>query len=210
MANWCNNELKVIGETGELEKMLTAIRSVSSDGKVCALDFDKIIPYPQRFKDQKGHLPLEEMFSPEGGFMWRLMNWGTKSNAADVSLTRINANAMIIRFETAYAPTLGITATLSELYPDLAFLHIYDEIWSDFAGYAEYCNGDLQGQGKTDFDHVFDALYKIVKEETSALLNKESLHFSNLEFEMKLKVIKRACQTDAESCGGSYSLPIVL
>lgn len=197
MANRCKNELKVTGNTGELERMLNVVQSVSSDGEVCALDFDKIVPYPQKFKDQgsqKGCLPLEEMFSPEGGFMWRLMNWGTKSNAADVSLTRINDNAVIIRFETAYAPTLSITALLSEKYPLLTFLHIYDEIWGDFAGYAEYRRGTTLAEGKTDFDHVFSSLSQILKEEDPDRLNDQPFLFSSLEFDMKFKVLERACQ----------------
>ena len=56
MPNWCENELTITGP--DVQKVLNAIRSQSSEDEDCRiLDFDKIIPYPEMYKelDQRAH-----------------------------------------------------------------------------------------------------------------------------------------------------------
>jgi hypothetical protein len=48
--NYCENELTISG--ADVEKVLAAIRDLESDDSdEHILDFDKVIPYPQKFKD---------------------------------------------------------------------------------------------------------------------------------------------------------------
>jgi hypothetical protein len=56
MPNWCENELTITGP--DVSKILEAIRSVpGEDEDARVLDFDRILPYPQAFKqkDQRAH-----------------------------------------------------------------------------------------------------------------------------------------------------------
>ena len=80
MPNWCENEIRVSGDTKKVKAFMKFVKSKDQD-----FDFEKVIPLP------KG----------EWDYQWCLDNWDTKWNACDVvhpkiSLgnSKINSNLM--------------------------------------------------------------------------------------------------------------------
>ena len=48
MPNWCECDLSIRGDAGEIDRLLEE-RGGEFDGKRLAIDFDKVIPYPREF-----------------------------------------------------------------------------------------------------------------------------------------------------------------
>ncbi|MCZ7547650.1 MAG: hypothetical protein M5U11_00640 [Anaerolineales bacterium] len=150
MPNWCENELTISGPN--VQKVLNAIRSEAHDDEDARLlDFDRIIPYPRKFKelDRRAHnyqqkfraiakddperkTKLESLaaeFGVEpgapwikdgfnsGGYEWTWSNWGTKWNAAHVSLTLRNGTDTQThkQIKCAYCQTVNRTEHLKVL-----------------------------------------------------------------------------------------------
>lgn len=70
---------------------------------------------------------------------WSINNWGTKWNAFD---SEIYNNT--ISFQTAWSASFPITEKLSEMFPDLSFVHEFaDEDIGSNCGEIEYMGGDV-------------------------------------------------------------------
>lgn len=90
MPNWCECDLMVEGPAETIAEFLKAVR-----GENGAVDFDRIIPYPEKYKEMDRFaaawdtLPAEEKARTErlrdgynsGGYEWCVENWGTKWSA---------------------------------------------------------------------------------------------------------------------------------
>jgi len=122
MPNWCECDLVVKGPADQIKAMIDQTWSQLKDSEEGALcpDFEKILPYPQMFKDQDEKSKLEqdqwnamtpaersskvysEVVSKDGynsgGYEWCRDNWGTKWPAGDAHSYSIKNN---IKDETA-------------------------------------------------------------------------------------------------------------
>lgn len=139
MPNWCDNKLEIQGDADEIKQV---ILSLEGDGE---FDFNKVIPYPEKF----AQMDKEEKDSGyrAGGYKWCNENWGTKWNACQV--IRLTSG---FEFLTAWSPSVPVTQKLSEQYPNLTFIHRFEENNADYSGYVIFKAGvQLEGKGG-DFD----------------------------------------------------------
>lgn len=142
MPNWCENELTVTGNKAELEKFV-AETFVTEEGKRI-FDFDKVVPYPQKFKDMDAAIkdvPWEERLKRNmkdgfnsGGYEWCCANWGTKWGACNPTDLVETAKSIKQTFSTAWGPPLPVIAAASRKYPTLTFKIKYFEGGMGFSG----------------------------------------------------------------------------
>lgn len=74
----------------------------------------------------------------DGWYEWRIENWGTKWDIYDSTCDRIDANALVISFLSAWSPPMPIYEKLTDMGFDVTARY-FDEGWM-FIG--EYNNGD--------------------------------------------------------------------
>lgn len=165
MPNWCYNELVVTGEPDEVQKFVDFSRTENY-----ILDFNKAIPYPEQYKKLDAEyrrleaegvswdkLPKDGYNS--GGYEWCIVNWGTKWNSVETNVDVGNGQAWFT-FDTAWSPSIPVTAKFSEMFPNLTFDHHYEESGMDFSGYMIYKGGkcveseDGEFEAFADPDHI--------------------------------------------------------
>ena len=93
MPNWCMNELIITGDQASLDNLATFVKGEHDEQN---LDFDKVIPYPENYKQMDAEMPAwndpdkeakmlayKEKWGSEkdgfnsGGYGWCCENWGT-------------------------------------------------------------------------------------------------------------------------------------
>jgi hypothetical protein len=132
MPNWSYNLIAVKGEQEELERFSEAVKGTEEVG---ALDFNKVIPYPDKFKeldkiaaDYLKENPQDYANCPKdgynlGGYEWCNNNWGTKWNACETTVSRL-IQRLEYRFRTAWCEPEPIFQKLREMFPKLSFVMI--------------------------------------------------------------------------------------
>jgi hypothetical protein len=133
------------------------------------LGLNHLFPCPQELEDtpsghfipdsdeDKKHKAREAEMSAKYGYPnwyeWCNEVWGTKWGACDVQVTREPKHGkMLIYFESAWSPALGLLAEISRLNPTLVFAVSYDEEANLFAGWSVFAGGGLMGQGDVSTD----------------------------------------------------------
>lgn len=136
MANRCCNELEIFGKGKDIQNLVEFVKSIDS-----VFDFNNVLPYIEEDVNLGiDGMEVDDHFSIENN--WRIENWGTKWNATDPTLKRINDVKIIFEFDTAWDPSIPVTLTLSSMYPDLIFIHRYQVSRMDYKGIAVIINGD--------------------------------------------------------------------
>jgi hypothetical protein len=155
MPNWVYNKLVVTVKTEHKNELEKFIGFACGKGwsihatEVAPFDFNKFIPYPERFlvidraldewvkqnpdKDIWSQAPIKDSYN-SGGYDWCIANWGTKWNAGFVKdrgieqfrLTK-DRKKVTYKFDTAWAPPLPVILKASEMFPNLKFRLDYDE-----------------------------------------------------------------------------------
>jgi Ferredoxin-like domain in Api92-like protein len=159
MPNHVSNRLTLQCDDETAGKVFAEIGGTWEDGTGKPFDFDKLIPYPERFAKADKERQEWEKANPgaswanapkdgfnQGGYEWCRDNWGTKWNA--YSQKRLSDTEL--HFDTAWSAARPIFAALSARFPDLAFMVEYaDEDIGRNAGVLRYRNG-LQGEADLD------------------------------------------------------------
>ena len=134
MPNWCCNTLRIVPETDAARALLPQIAEKFIPGnnfpELAAFQF--IHPMPAELKDTT---------SPSDGpnwYDWRVANWGTKWEETNTHIARFNPSELLVSFETAWAPPIGVYKKLVELGFDV--LATYAEQGMGYAGH--WHNGD--------------------------------------------------------------------
>jgi hypothetical protein len=157
MPNYCDNELYVSitksrTKKEKLEKLSTLKHFMNHvRGDETAIDFDKIIPYPKKFKDMdkaaeksaaKGNHVKDGYNS--GGYEWCISFWGTKWNA-DASLEHTDLKKGKLRYgmSTVWSPPTPVILKMSEMFPGLQFKLKYWEGGNGFKGIFIAENGEI-------------------------------------------------------------------
>jgi hypothetical protein len=171
MPNWCCCELEVTanqyligdiknaGITGqsEIDRFIKAVcKKENADGeKIISLDFDKVIPYPKKFKmkDDRRREYLREhpegwVHAPKDGFnhgghAWCIDNWGTKWNSSAEKSNRISAIDLILYFDTPWSPPTPVIEKIIVMFPSLVFDFQYWEGGMGFQGRMSGSSGKL-------------------------------------------------------------------
>jgi hypothetical protein len=157
MPNWCQNQLEITGPSNALKACLKAIRADKPDkdeeGKISALDFEKILPMPEELwktvsptrDDPKSQAIAKAMTKKYGApdwYIWALNNWGTKWNVFATLEDEDKDYARIV-FDSAWSPPEAIIQTLSGQHPELRFSLSYEESGMGIEGVKVYENGEL-------------------------------------------------------------------
>jgi hypothetical protein len=144
MPNWVENDLWVYGPEAELRKFREAVKS---DWGV--LDFDQILPYPEEFwKDDYNHATIEVRHKESlwmdnkvvdgfnnGGYEWRLKNWGCKWNASKPEVYESKSGRYLLyTFDTPWSPPEPVIIEASRKFPRLKFRLRYYERAMGFQG----------------------------------------------------------------------------
>lgn len=167
MPNHCENDLYVRGDEKRVAEFLTFIGADREDPK---FDFDKVIPYPEKFKQMDEEAKAFSFFGATpglsdeeraaareaykakwgteqdgfnfGGYEWCCNNWGTKWNAYEIGVYD-HPRGTCITFQTAWSPPEPVIRKLFELFPDLYFDHEYFECGAAVCGGLHY-NPDMK------------------------------------------------------------------
>lgn len=153
MPNWCMNELIITGDQASLDNLATFVKGEHDEQE---LDFDKVIPYPENYKQMDAEMPAwndpdkeakmlayKEKWGSDkagynsGGYEWCCENWGTKWNACSIYFVSDGAT-LFYSFDTAWSPAYPVVQKLSELFPTLDFEYKYEETGCFFAGDVAY------------------------------------------------------------------------
>lgn len=88
----------------------------------------------------------EQKYGAATWYKWRIRNWGTKWNAYGYE-AGVHFDGKTLQFLTAGSPPQPVIAKLSEMYPDLDFIHQFaSEDIGVNCGEDEYHNGSLCGE----------------------------------------------------------------
>lgn len=164
MPNWCDTDLIIEGPISDVDEILDAYVNVEEG----TLDFDKVIPYPRKYKAldaaaeqyMKDH-PNDWTNRPadgfnQGGYDWCVENWGTKWNAHSgrgVTYMRTTKNKRKIKlmFETAWSPASPVFARLAQMYPDVQITARSYERGMGYKYVEKYENGVETHSEETDY-----------------------------------------------------------
>lgn len=130
MPNWCYNIVEISSDSAaDLDAVMALIGSTDEP-------FNAIFPRP----------PDEDWYD------WSIANWGTKWDAEGFHIYRDDSNAIMMTFDTAWSPSLGVTGRLADRFPSLEIRHIYEEPGMAFTGCATFSNGLMISDDCRDMD----------------------------------------------------------
>ena len=135
MPNWCWNTIEVF-DTQEDHPNRDRFYSPED------LDVHVVTPLQK-------HLPMSEYHKThegynDGGYEWCIITWGTKWPENDLEIIQNDLSCMEISFESAWAPPIEGYQSISKLFPQLYFLHFWQEEGMCFAGSAVYNDGNVR------------------------------------------------------------------
>ena len=124
MPNWCQNEVRVIGNAEKVKEFMDFVKSDEQD-----FDFEKIIPLPNGEWDRE----------------WCIEKWDTKWNACRVvkDFDPQYEDQVEYTFDTAWSPPEGIFKKLKEKFVSnekdsgLYISWFYREDDNEFSGYLQ-------------------------------------------------------------------------
>lgn len=159
MPNWCENTLRIIPENDAARALLPQIteRFKSSDNTGNQSAFQLIHPMPSELEGTTA--PSSE----ENWYDWRIANWGTKWEESSPFVIRSGDYELLVSFQTAWAPPLGIYQRLVKLGFDV--LATYAEQGIGFAGY--WINGkdrELTLEMQPDADGEYPEDFEVLRE----------------------------------------------
>lgn len=129
MPNWCFNHMEVFG--GDEDGNERA-RFFSKE------EFDVTTPLQKYLPMSEYHQTMEGF--NDGGYGWCLDNWGVKwpeKNIYNLSDDR----SLIFSFDTPWGPPIAGYVRISQMFPELFFIHYFQEEGMQFAGVIIYQNG---------------------------------------------------------------------
>jgi len=109
MPNWCNNNLYISGDEGEIERLVELVkhkRKIDEDVGCNVFDFQNIVPYDETYKE-------------DGWYDWNIKNWGTKWNSNASQVIRPRYGQVEFSFDTAWSPPVPVFAKLKKMFPRL-------------------------------------------------------------------------------------------
>lgn len=119
MPNWCSNSVKLLAANPKSQEILHKIREecTKADPRI----FELIVPCPEELwqttatfaPNEQGKNNLEK-YGYSSWYNFTTQVWGTKWDACDIELENINDTIVIMHFDTAWSPPMGIYRALEE------------------------------------------------------------------------------------------------
>ena len=151
MPNWCENDVTI--ECEDLDSILDFLHDEEN-----LFSFDKLIPYPQEYieKDKAAEAAFKEgNYLPDGynqgGYNWCIENWGTKWDACETKMDRVDKDLIVFHFDTAWAPPEPVIEALAKKFPTAIVSHEFFEGGMGFSGSARYEFGELVERNLGDY-----------------------------------------------------------
>ena len=123
MPNYCESDLRIEGSNEEIMKLIDKAKGETP------LSLNKFIPEPEGVD----------------WYSWRIENWGVKWEIVVCELNDedIEYDEIEYSFHTAWDAPHPIIAKMSEMFPNLKFIHTFFERGMQFSGIRVYENGKL-------------------------------------------------------------------
>lgn len=161
MPNWCESDLVVSGPKEAVKAFREAVFTKGKDSPHddSYFDFNKIMPYPEKFKDLdqiradwraansnpdgslKDGITFDMMPHDGyncGGYEWCLRNWGTKWPAGDFQNVDFELGAKTAKYKISYntpwGPPIPILLEASRQHPEITILNRCYESGMAFKG----------------------------------------------------------------------------
>lgn len=170
MPNWCDNRLKIAGDSKEIARFIKAVSKLDDDGDTCYSILNSLLPTPVELEETPAlfgtrdeermaeHNKLVERNKEKYGFAdwynWRLHHWGTKWNDSDTYLPNEfeeGDTATEFRFQTAWSPCVEGIVRISEQFPALVFVLSFAEMGFGFVGAIGAWDGEMTAEHELDF-----------------------------------------------------------
>jgi hypothetical protein len=147
MANYCSNQLKILGDEEELQEFMKAFAS-KNKRKDNIFSFESIVPIPQNiYRGNIGKEEIEKYGRENCWYDWCLRNWGTKWNpypdTCNIDYDEQEEGIVELSFDTAWSPCTTFIKNASKKFKDLTFLLKYEEVGMRFTGIAKAKKGKL-------------------------------------------------------------------
>ena len=127
MPNYVMNRIHLNGDSERILQMLKRIQNERYG--IGTIDFEKILPMPSCIRESE---VIE----------WRTHNWWTKWNACDYDSSVDYSKSGSLDFLTAWSAPHPVIKNLSEMFPDIEFVHEWaEEDLSENCGRCIYSHG---------------------------------------------------------------------
>lgn len=148
MPNWCGNEVMITGDKDTLD--FIQANSRYSDNE---FSMERFRPTPPKVLENNSGISedkdaiIEALlgntdYDYDNWYEWRVANWGTKWDLADLSVDRTE-RTIFLNYNTAWAPNIPFWTYFSRVYPSLKITHSYIEEGMCFIGEAQYQDGEV-------------------------------------------------------------------
>ena len=138
MPNYCANSLKLTATTPANRELLAKIRAHLGSDEVGI--FQLIDPTPAELLDTRAGYPKDdrepaniEKFGYANWYDFQVARWGTKWDAHEITLINETPDTLLIEFDTAWSPPVGIYQTLHSMGFEVEAT--YCEQGCNFVGY---------------------------------------------------------------------------
>jgi hypothetical protein len=172
MPNWCQQYGEVRGTNKELKRFIEAIRvertpewEAITDYNRAYWDINQLFPIPTELHetvagyvgDEKAeeHLKQQESnlakYGHKDWYDWANENWDTKWGACNVEFDEDSfseeSNSIILHWESAWSPAVGLIKNISAQFPELIFGMHFTEEANFFAGFMVFHKGEIVAEG---------------------------------------------------------------
>ena len=143
MPNWCDNEVVITGSP----ELITEIDNIISNNEN-GFEMSDFVPMPEHLVGTTSSGSTDKFVNALAGdttveydnwYEWSIANWGTKWEVSDCYRSN-DTNAIILGYNTAWAPNINFWAQFSEKYP-VEISHRYVEEGMSFIGEAKIKDG---------------------------------------------------------------------
>lgn len=149
MPNWCYNQVTIDGSLLDME--LFTRRAMENDPEKKYSLLQAFIPMPKEYESLEGY--------NSGGYEWCISNWGTKwaeSNQEGDANNFGDTGQVIYSFDSPWCPPLKGYEKISEMFPELTFIHYWDEPGMAFCGIRVTKAGE-----EIMMEEIFDSNYPL-------------------------------------------------
>lgn len=142
MSNFITNVITFKGDETRIKKLIARVKNDKYG--LGSIDFNKVIPIPDNI--YRGNLGPEERekYGDANWYDWCNKNWGTKWNALGYIENPNSLKPDRLWCQTAWSPSIPITAELAKCFPDIEITHKYaDEDFGAHVGTVVFKYGEI-------------------------------------------------------------------
>ena len=173
MPNWCQQYGEVRGPNKEIKRFIEAMRIEQTeewkaipDWNRNEWDMNQLFPIPTELHETvsgyvgeekaEEHSKQQESNLAKYGYKdwydWANANWDTKWGACNVEFDEDSFfeehNSIILHWESAWSPAVGLLKNISAQFPELVFGMHFTEEADFFAGFMVFHKGEMVAEGE--------------------------------------------------------------